>query len=88
MITVVLQLLAFLYGVLLPGIALSLLARRSWDPPMRVAGGLFLGLLVIPMASFCAAWVLGTHIQPGLVLAVATPFNALGGFLLWRESRF
>ena len=77
------QIFAFGYAILLPGTLLALLVDADWSPPVRLAVGLMVGLLVVPMACFVSAWVVGTSITRPLVLLVATALNALAGTLFW-----
>ncbi len=87
MITLLLQALGLLYAFLLPGVLVSLVAERSWSWPLRLASGLTLGVLIVPLASFSAAWLLGTNIRPPLVLGVATLINAVAALAWWLRQR-
>jgi hypothetical protein len=80
-----LQVAAFAYVFVLPGVLTLRGSGPDWPAPVRWAAALTVGLLVVPMACFCAAWVLGTNVQPPLVLAVATIVNAIAGGLAWRR---
>jgi predicted membrane protein len=66
-----LQALAFLIAFLLPGAAWTWHHDPNRPIEVRLAVGAVVGFLVVPMVSFCAAWVLGTSVRPALVLAVA-----------------
>ena len=48
--------------------------------------GLALGTATVPLASFCAAWLLATSVTPPLVLGVATLMNAATAGLLWLRK--
>ncbi len=79
LLTLLLQALALAYALVLPGVLISFAAGRRWDPVLRLAAGFVLGVLVVPTACFSAAWIMGTNIGIGLVLAVATLVNMLAG---------
>ena len=85
--TVLLQLAALAYAFVLPGVLLAAVADRDWSPAMRLAGGFTLGLLVVPLASFCAAWALATSVRVALVLGVATALNVICGVGLLVRRR-
>ncbi len=87
LITLLLQALALAYAFVLPGALISFAAGRDWPLPIRLLGGLALGALVVPLASFCAAWILGTNVQLSLVLAVATLVNAAAAAAWWAQRR-
>ena len=86
LVTILLQVLALVYVFVLPGVFIGLVAGREWSLPMRLGTGFALGVLVVPLASFSCAWVLGTNVQPLLVLGVATVIN-LFGLMGWRLIR-
>ncbi len=88
LLTILLQALALAYAFVLPGVLIGMAAGRDWSLPMRLGAGFTLGVLVVPLASFSAAWLLGTNVQPWLVLVMATLVNllALGGWWLQRRS--
>ena len=67
-----LQLLGIAYCFGLPGWLVARLLDEEWSPPVRATVGFAIGALIVPTASFCAAWLLGTHVQPLLVIGVAT----------------
>ena len=79
--TLALQAIAVVYCFILPGF---LIAGRDPARPLvvRLLEGAVVSVLVLPMACFCAAWVLETNIRPPLVFAVATAFNLIGIVLL------
>jgi len=83
LLTLLLQALALAYALVLPGVLITFAADRSWDPVMRLAARFTLGVLVVPLACFCAAWLLGTNIGIPLVLAVATLVNLIAGPAWW-----
>ncbi len=85
--TLLLQILGLAYAFVLPGVLLGFVADRDWSWPMRLGAGFTLGVLVVPLASFVTAWLLGTNIQPLLVLAVATVVNLLGAAGWWWRRR-
>lgn len=84
---ILLQLLAAVYAFVLPGAFVAELAAPHWSRAIRLCVGTALGLLLVPLASFCVAWVLGTNIRWPLVLAVATVFNLGAGIPCWLLRR-
>jgi hypothetical protein len=88
LLTLLLQASALAYALVLPGVLIGLAAGRSWSWPMRLGAGFTLGVLVVPLASFCAAWALGTNIQPPLVLGVATAVNLAAAAAWWIQLRY
>lgn len=88
MTTLLFQFAALLYVLVLPGTLLALQMGEDWPLPVRAAVGFTLSLLTMPMASFCAAWILGTNVNPVLVLSVATVANVAGTLVWWlRRNR-
>ncbi len=85
--TVLLQLAALAYAFVLPGVLVAAVADRDWSWGMRLAGGFTLGLLIVPLGSFCAAWALATNVQVPLVVGVATVINVGCGVGLWVRRR-
>ncbi len=85
--TLLLQILGLAYAFVLPGVLLGFAADRDWGWPMRLGAGFTLGVLVVPLASFVIAWLLGTNIQAPLVLAVASTLNLAGGAGWWWRRR-
>lgn len=72
-----LRLLAATVAFLLPGwLAAGSLGPR-WTGGMRVALGATLGLLVVPLACFASAWVLGTNVRPPLVVGTGVVLAAI-----------
>ena len=87
MTTILLQLLGVLYVFVLPGTLAAFHLDTGWSTALRVAVGCMLSLLLVPMASFCAAWLLGTSVTATLVVVLATVANAAGGATLWWRRR-
>lgn len=87
MITIGLQMLGLLYAFVLPGTLTALHVDADWSWPVRLAVGFVVGLLTIPMAAFCAAWVLGTSVTPAVVVGAATVANGAAGGALWLRRR-
>lgn len=86
--TFLLQILAFIYVFVLPGMLVLIGCGNDWPAPVRWAAALSVGLLIVPMSSFCAAWIFGTNIQPLLVIGVATLVNVIAGAVTWwRRSK-
>jgi len=81
------QLLAVAYCFALPGLLVAAQLDEEWSWLVRGALGFGLGALVVPTASFGAAWLLGTSVGPWLVIGVATLFNAAGAAVWWLRSR-
>lgn len=86
-LVLLLQILGGLYCFVLPGWLVAVQLDDSWSTLVRAAVGLGLGCLVVPTASFGAAWVLGTSVRPWTVFAVATALNLGAGLFLWWRSR-
>lgn len=85
MTTLALQLAALVYCLVLPGFIFALGSERK---SIVVLEAFTFALLVVPMACFCAAWLLETNIRPPLVFGVATIFNVAGlARLLWMRQR-
>lgn len=90
MTTALLQFAGAAYALVLPGVLLAGLLDAGWSLPLRVAVGTMLGVLTVPMLSFCAAWLLATSVTPPLVLVLASVLNAALGLpvaLRLRRSR-
>lgn len=87
LLTLLLQALALAYALVLPGVLIGFAAGREWDLVMRLAAGFTLGVLVVPLVCFSAAWILGTNIGIPLVLGVATLVNLLAGGAWWLRLR-
>ncbi len=80
------ELAATVAAFLLPGLAWTAGATRGRSRPVRLAVAGVTGLLAVPMAAFCAAWVLQTSVRPPLVLGVALALAA-AGWVATRVSR-
>jgi hypothetical protein len=85
--TLVLELAGLAYGLWLPGILLAWLAGPSWTWSYRLLVGLVLGTLTVPLAAFCAAWILETSVTPAVVIGVATVMNAVTFPILWFRRK-
>lgn len=83
MVTVLLQIAALAWVFVLPGTWIALRVGGDWPLPVRLAAGFTMGLLVIPLASFSTAWVLGQSVTPTLVIGVATVANVAGATAWW-----
>jgi len=69
MISLLLGLLLFGYGAVLPGVALAWTMLRDPDPLLLAVLGLTIGILALPLVHFSIALLLHTHIHPlGIVL--------------------
>jgi len=78
MMTVLIQFLALIWVFLLPGMWVAVRLGDDWPFPLKVAVGFTIGLLTVPLASFCAAWIVGASVNPLLVVVLATVVNAAG----------
>ncbi len=89
--TLLWQAVAFVYCLMLPGLLFALRRDRQPSLPVLLVEAFTFALLVVPMACFCSAWLLGTNIRPALVFGVATAFNAAGAarwwWVRWRGGR-
>ena len=85
--TLILQILGVIWAFALPGTLVALQLENDWTLPVRVAVGVALSVLCVPMLCFCAAWLAGTSITPALVIGVATGVNALAGISWWWRRR-
>lgn len=69
MLSLLLGLLLFAYGTVLPGLALAWTMLRDPDPLLLAVLGLTIGILVLPLLHFSVALLLQTHIHaPGIVI--------------------
>jgi hypothetical protein len=84
---ILLQLLAAVYAFVLPGALVAHLVAPHWSRPVQLTVGTAVGLLTVPLACFCAAWLLGTSVHWPLVLGVATVFNLAAGVPWWMLRR-
>jgi hypothetical protein len=84
---VIFQILSILAAFLVPGVAWAWCVNPAWAWPLRLAVGFTLGVLVVPLASFSAAWLLGQSVTPGLVLGCAALLTLPAGACAWRRAR-
>ena len=69
MVSLLLGLLLFAYGTVLPGIAIAWTMLRDSDPLLLAVVGLTIGILALPLLHFSVALILQTHIHAlGIVL--------------------
>jgi len=71
-------LISLIYVFFFPGYALALLFCKKLSPPERLALGLGLSIIVIPLASFSIAMLLGTFVKETIVFGIATAINLTG----------
>ncbi len=83
----ILQLVGALLCLVLPGVLLVASIRHDWTPGVAALVGAALGCLMIPMTSFCVAWVLGTSLSAPLVVAVAAAASLPSGACLLRRRK-
>lgn len=83
----VVQMLALPFVFVLPGTLVVWDIEPSWSAPTRVAVGCVLSCLGIPMASFVAAWLLGTSIHAWIPFAIAAIVSGAAGARLWHRRR-
>jgi hypothetical protein len=60
-----------------PGLALVACTDARWAWPLRLLVAFTLGVLVVPLATFSAAWALATSVTAPLVAATASLLTAL-----------
>ncbi len=82
-----LQVLAFAYCFLIPGLLLVACLEQDWSWPKRLLVGLALSGLIVPMASFVMAWALSTNIQAWVPVAAATEISAIAAAVLYRRRK-
>lgn len=70
--------LSFIYIFLFPGYILGLLFCKKLEIPERLALSLGLSIIVIPLASFSIAMLLGTFVKGTIIFGVATAINLAG----------
>ncbi len=69
MLSLLLGLGLFVYGTILPGLALAWIMLGDRDPLVLGVLGLTIGILALPLVHFSLAVVLGTHIHAlGIVI--------------------
>jgi hypothetical protein len=74
--------------LVLPGVLLVGSIRHEWTPWVAALVGAALGCLIVPMVSFCVAWVLGTSLSAPLVMAVAVVTSApSAGRVLYQRHK-
>lgn len=72
------QFLAIIAVFILPGYLIARAVDDHWSFGIRLAVGIAVSCLVIPMASFCIAWLLNTSIHQWIPLSVAAALSLLG----------
>jgi len=77
MLSMLLGLLLFGYGTILPGLALAWTMLRDPDPLLLWVLGLTIGILALPLLHFSIALVLQTHIHPLGIVATSTAILGL-----------
>lgn len=77
MLSLLLGLMLFVYGTLLPGIALAWIMLSDRDPLVLGVLGLTIGILALPLVHFSIAIVLGTHIHALGIVATSSVILAL-----------
>ena len=71
-------LFSLIYVFFFPGYTLALLFCKKHSPRQRLALGLGLSIIVIPLASFTIAMLLGTFVKETIVFGLATAINLTG----------
>ena len=84
---IILQLTGAALCLVLPGVLLVAAIRHEWTPGVAALVGAALGCLMIPMLSFCVAWVLGTSLSAPLVAGVAAAASTPPGVRLFLQRR-
>jgi len=85
-LTLVAEVLGAAAAFLLPGWAWTVAIGPDRPWPVRLAVAAVVGVLVVPLASFAAAWVLETNVRPPLVVGVGLVLAA-SGFAVGRLAR-
>ena len=75
MINLLYLLLSLIYVFFLPGYLATLLFCKKADASERLALGLGLSIIIIPIASFSIAMLMGTFVKETLVFGIATAIN-------------
>lgn len=83
--SVILGLLLFAVGSLLPGFALSYALLREDEPVVFWTAGIIAGVFGLPSLHFSLALLLGRSVTVGLVLAVAA--LTVAGSVAWLRLR-
>lgn len=81
------QALLVIWSFLVPGVALAWCANPAWAWPLRLLVGFTLGALVVPLASFSAAWVLHQSVTTPLVVSTATLVALPAAAGAWLRAR-
>jgi len=84
---VLFQILAIIFAFLVPGVALAWCANPGWAWPLRLLIGFTLGVLVVPLVSFSAAWALAQSVTPGLVLGCGALVALPAAACAWWKAR-
>lgn len=69
---------SFIYVFFFPGYMLALLFCKGLKTPERLVMSLGLSIIVIPLASFSIAMLLGTFVKGTIIFGVATAINLTG----------
>ena len=77
MLSLLLGLVLFAYGTLLPGFAIAWIMLRDRDPLTMGVIGLTIGVLALPLVHFSIAILLGTHIHALGIVATSSCILAL-----------
>ena len=77
MVSLLLGLLLFAYGTVLPGLALAWTMLRDEDPLLLAVAGLTLGILALPLLHFSVALILQTHIHALGIVVTSSVILAL-----------
>jgi len=77
MLSMLLGILLFAYGTILPGLALAWTMLRDPDSLLLWVVGLTIGILALPLLHFSIALVLQTHIHPLGIVATSTAILGL-----------
>ena len=80
--------LSFIYIFFLPGYFLTFVSCKQLDTLTRLALGLGLSIIIIPITSFSIAIIMGTFVKESLVFSIATAINAVSlGVLYYRKRK-
>jgi len=71
-------LFSLIYVFFFPGYILAFLFCKKISSPEHLALGLGLSIIVIPLASFTIAMLLGTFVKETIVFGLATVINLIG----------
>ena len=84
----VLQLVAIIAVFILPGTLIAWAIDSDWSFGIRLVVGIAVSCLVVPMASFCIAWLMHSSIHQWIPLSVAGVMSVLGlGIGILRRRR-